>query len=361
MEDTDKIINEKLQLLTIEANDKNTLECSSIKNVISNDAEKFYDEFRKATGLRKMREFCIKYNIIFSQKLTFKELESHVGKMYASQFNVIQQERQLKRKTFDCQKPQPPPFDYYIIIDFECTCWADNTKKVQEIIEFPAVLVDANQKVIVDCFREYVKPKLHPELSEFCVDFTGISQETVDNAKSLPTVIVLFRQWLAKNDLKDPSKYLIVTDGKEDIRRFLNLGLLINNLPFPHELRSFADVKVLFKKYHRKYATLAGMMKHYELEFEGRKHCGLDDAKNIARLVVTMSSQKVKIIPTNRMVPAHYCEEYEATSVISTPPIPTLRTCFYFSRVSRNQYTSKFYITCDECVAGDCEAARFYC
>uniref|UniRef100_A0AC34GJ52 Exonuclease domain-containing protein n=1 Tax=Panagrolaimus sp. ES5 TaxID=591445 RepID=A0AC34GJ52_9BILA len=151
---------------------------------------------------------------------------------------------------------------------------------------------------------------LFPELSEFCVEFTGISQETVDKAKSLPYVIVAFRKWLIKHGLQDPRKYLIVTDGRADISVFLNLGLLINNLPFPHELRSFADIKVLFKKWHTGSAKFLDMMDFYGLIFVGRQHCGLDDAKNIARLVMKMCSRKYPILPTNRMVPAHYSEDF---------------------------------------------------
>jgi ERI1 exoribonuclease 2 len=42
-----------------------------------------------------------------------------------------------------------PQFDFFIIIDFEATCQESNTHFVQEIIEFPAVLVDAEQRQIV--------------------------------------------------------------------------------------------------------------------------------------------------------------------------------------------------------------------
>uniref|UniRef100_A0AC35F1C4 Exonuclease domain-containing protein n=1 Tax=Panagrolaimus sp. PS1159 TaxID=55785 RepID=A0AC35F1C4_9BILA len=327
MEDGDLQLVNKFQVLsvadTVEAENKIT---NSSYQTFLPDSEKLYDEYSNISTLKKMKEFCAKNHILaprnltFSalkyhkmkefcaknhiippKNLTFSALKYHVYKLYASQFTAIQKGRQMKRAEIKDEKYQPP-FDYYIVIDLECTCWADNTKKMQEIIEFPAVLIDAKNKVIVDTFQEYVKPRIHPELSEFCIDFTGISQETVDNAESLHKVIVLFRKWLIKNELKDPRKYLIVTDGREDIRHFLNLGLLINNLPFPHELRCFADIKVLFRKWHNGSSKFLDMMDFYGLKFEGRHHCGLDDAKNIARLVMKMCSRRNKIVPTNKMV-----------------------------------------------------------
>uniref|UniRef100_A0A914Y4C2 Exonuclease domain-containing protein n=1 Tax=Panagrolaimus superbus TaxID=310955 RepID=A0A914Y4C2_9BILA len=135
-----------------------------------------------------MKEFCFRNGIVPPKGLTFSGLKNHVYKLYASQFIPIQKERQMRRHGVADEKYEPS-FDFYVVMDFECTCWVDNTKTMQEIIEFPAVLIDAKEKVIVDTFQEYVKPVLFPQLSDFCVEFTGISQETVDNAKSLPHVI----------------------------------------------------------------------------------------------------------------------------------------------------------------------------
>jgi len=48
-----------------------------------------------------------------------------------------------------------------------------------EIIEFPAVLVDAKKRKIVDHFQAFVKPTINPKLSEFCVQLTGIKQVSI--------------------------------------------------------------------------------------------------------------------------------------------------------------------------------------
>lgn len=66
--------------------------------------------------------------------------------------------------------------------------------------EFPAVLVDLKTHEILSEFHEYVTPIESPKLSEFCVNFTGITQEKIDH-ESVPLQIALlnFGQWLNKS------------------------------------------------------------------------------------------------------------------------------------------------------------------
>lgn len=96
-------------------------------------------------------------------------------------------------------------YDYICVVDFEATCEVDNPSDFHhEIIEFPMVLINTNTLEIVsedfevrlwrssasdciskrvfpflwqvDSFQEYVKPELNPQLSDFCVKLTGITQ-----------------------------------------------------------------------------------------------------------------------------------------------------------------------------------------
>lgn len=48
-----------------------------------------------------------------------------------------------------------------------------------EIIEFPAVLVDAKNRKIIDNFQAFVKPTINPKLSDFCIKLTGITQVNI--------------------------------------------------------------------------------------------------------------------------------------------------------------------------------------
>lgn len=68
--------------------------------------------------------------------------------------------------------------DYFIVIDYECTCDEPQLEN-HEIIEFPAVLVDAKTLNIHSVFHSFVKPIETPILSDYCRNLTGITQEEV--------------------------------------------------------------------------------------------------------------------------------------------------------------------------------------
>mgnify|MGYP001094806803 FL=1 len=54
-----------------------------------------------------------------------------------------------------------------VLVDFECTCEAGrNPGFAYEIIEFPAILIDARTLLIKDVFHTYIKPSERPQLSE---------------------------------------------------------------------------------------------------------------------------------------------------------------------------------------------------
>jgi ERI1 exoribonuclease 2 len=90
------------------------------------------------------------------------------------------------------------PFSFYIVIDFESTCWPD--KRVQnpspEVIEFPAVLYDAKNRIVPDdplsIFHGYVMPTEEPILSKFCTELTGIDQEKVNSGKNKILIFHLY-------------------------------------------------------------------------------------------------------------------------------------------------------------------------
>lgn len=68
--------------------------------------------------------------------------------------------------------------DYFCVVDFEATCWEDQDFKSaeSEIIEFPAVLLNAKSLVKEAEFHSYCRPAINPVLSEFCTSLTGITQ-----------------------------------------------------------------------------------------------------------------------------------------------------------------------------------------
>ncbi|TTE81772.1 Poly(A)-specific ribonuclease PARN [Bagarius yarrelli] len=87
-------------------------------------------------------------------------------------------------------------FSYLIIIDFESTCWREKNNHGQEIIEFPAVLMNTHTGEIESEFHSYVQPQEHPLLSSFCKELTGITQEQVEAGLPLQICLSRFTRWL---------------------------------------------------------------------------------------------------------------------------------------------------------------------
>ncbi|XP_063231148.1 3'-5' exoribonuclease 1-like [Bacillus rossius redtenbacheri] len=188
-------------------------------------------------------------------------------------------------------------FPFYVIVDFEATCEEVNPPNYpHEIIEFPAVLVDTEKQCVVDNFQSFCKPTLNPVLTDFCIALTGITQDQVDSAKPFPEVLADFEKWLSKHKLGMKHKYAIVTDGPWDMGRFLYGQCEISNIPYPSLAKKWINIRKVFSNFYRcKKSCLKLMLEHLQMDFEGRQHCGLDDARNIARILLRLVTDGASI------------------------------------------------------------------
>ncbi|KAF8898235.1 exonuclease [Gymnopilus junonius] len=201
---------------------------------------------------------------------------------------------------------------YLLVLDFEATCWESGTRKNQEIIEFPTLLYDIKEKSVQATFHKYVRPLQDPKLSEFCMELTGISQETVDDAEPFPSVWRSFHSFLERHEVfKDPSAYSFLCCGDWDIRSMLPTQLAYEASVFkdPDALqvqllrpplgdRWINIKKVLQKRHQLKHAKgMMGMLSRLGISHEGRHHSGIDDARNIARIVQKMQEDGWKPSP----------------------------------------------------------------
>uniref|UniRef100_A0A8C6Y201 ERI1 exoribonuclease 2 n=1 Tax=Naja naja TaxID=35670 RepID=A0A8C6Y201_NAJNA len=191
-------------------------------------------------------------------------------------------------------------FDYLIIIDFESTCWKD-IRRCQEIIEFPAVLLNTSNGEIEAEFHMYVQPQEHPTLSEFCMELTGIKQHQVDEGVPLHISLSQFSKWIYKiqkeknivfgSTCAAPEEKLcaFVTWSDWDLGICLHYECKRKQLRKPNILNSWIDLRATYKSfYSRKPQGLNGALKDVGITFEGREHSGLDDSRNTARLAWKM-------------------------------------------------------------------------
>ncbi|KAM3329714.1 hypothetical protein ACQJBY_026635 [Aegilops geniculata] len=199
---------------------------------------------------------------------------------------------------------QVQDFDFFVVVDFELTCVKDGRIFPQEIIEFPAVLVDGATGRIVSAFRRYVRPKHHPVLTEFCRELTGIRQEDVDGGMDLGEALWMHDDWL-KAATAGAGSLAVVTWGDWDCRTMLESECRFKGIEKPSYFDRWINLRVPFQAAlgGGGRVTLQEAVRAAGLDWEGRLHCGLDDARNTARLLVELMLRRVKMTITGSLAP----------------------------------------------------------
>jgi len=187
--------------------------------------------------------------------------------------------------------PLQQRYPHLVVLDFEATC-LENTKIVpQEIIEFPSVLINTSTLEIEDQIQIYVKPVHNPQLSPFCKQLTGIQQQWVDDGVLFEEAYQRYNKWLEeKGLLTNPESFIIITCGDWDLKTMLpgQLQLQPKTPRLPH-FQKWINVKKLFSKCYQSHAPgMVGLLNYFQLDLEGKHHSGIDDCKNIARIVLRM-------------------------------------------------------------------------
>lgn len=193
---------------------------------------------------------------------------------------------------------------YYVVLDFEATCNTVNAPDYpHEIIEFPAILVSSEEKRIVDTFQKYVRPEINPKLSDFCVNLTGIQQETVNAANTFTTVLEEFERWMESHSLFSQNRCILVTDGPWDMAQFFHSQCKVAGVVYPTWAKKWLNIRKAFRSYYKlkMNCNLKAMLETLGMEFEGRPHCGLDDARNIARILLTLIEEHVPLHVNERL------------------------------------------------------------
>lgn len=186
-------------------------------------------------------------------------------------------------------------FDYFLVLDFEATCDAPKNIVPQEIIEFPVLKVNGETFDTESVFHSYVKPKVNPQITQFCTELTGIVQDVVDNEPYFEDVFMNFNLWMKQEGLFEPStKFTFVTCGDWSFKYLLQVQCTGLRFPIPPYMRSWINIKSCFAEVAQTWPrNLNTMLKTCELEYEGRLHSGIDDCKNIAKLIKDLADRGV--------------------------------------------------------------------
>lgn len=170
---------------------------------------------------------------------------------------------------------------YFLVIDLEATCTQTNEfpRDQMEIIEIGAVMVDSATFGIVSEFQSFVRPLRNPTLTEFCQSLTNITQSDVDQAPEFEEVLLKLISWRAAYP-----ENLFCSWGDYDRGQFVR-DCNYHGMEYPFgELH--IDLKSrLAKIRNSRKLGLQAALHAYQLKFDGCHHRGIDDARNIAKLL----------------------------------------------------------------------------
>jgi inhibitor of KinA sporulation pathway (predicted exonuclease) len=171
----------------------------------------------------------------------------------------------------------------FLIIDLEATCAEgkerENYRRASESIELGWVVVNPLYEIEKEG-DELIKPVRNPILTKFCTTLTGIAQSDIDLAPTFPFIMERLKGYLGGNL---QSNYILGSWGDYDNAQLIR-DCAFHSYSYPFGL--YINLKNVFAI--KRKIVPCGLQKALEicgLTFEGQPHCGLDDAKNVVRIV----------------------------------------------------------------------------
>ncbi len=173
------------------------------------------------------------------------------------------------------------PESFYLVIDLEATCDDQGSvpKDEMEIIEVGAVLVEAEGLDPVGEFQTFIKPVRHPQLTPFCTRLTTITQADVDGAPGFRDAMLALRRFVGDREVTFGSW------GDYDRKQF-DQDAQHHRVALPF-LARHKNLKKAFAHHlgEKKLLGMAQALERVGLPLVGTHHRGIDDARNIARLL----------------------------------------------------------------------------
>nr|DBA17725.1 TPA: hypothetical protein GDO54_016054 [Pyxicephalus adspersus] len=179
----------------------------------------------------------------------------------------------------------PQRYHYFLVLDFEATCDKPQIHP-QEIIEFPILKLNGRTMEIESTFHTYVQPVVHPQLTPFCTELTGIIQEMVDGQPTLSQVLE------------------VSVAGVSHIACWLPGQCEYLGLQVADYFKQWINLK---KAYSFAIGTwpkngLLDMNKGMSLQHIGRPQSGIDDCRKIANIMKTLAHRGFIFKQTSRRI-----------------------------------------------------------
>lgn len=196
--------------------------------------------------------------------------------------------------------------DFFLVLDVEGRV---------EILEFPVLLMNAKTLEVVDFFHRFVRPS---EMSEESVNpyiegkygKFGVDRVWHDTAIPFNEVIQQFEDWLAQHQLwgkgqdKRLTRAAFVTCGNWDLKTKVPQQCAVSQLKLAAYFHEWINIKDIFLNFYKRRATgMVTLMKELQIPLLGRHHLGIDDTKNIAKVLQHMLADGVVMQITARRNP----------------------------------------------------------
>ena len=171
--------------------------------------------------------------------------------------------------------------DKIIIIDLEATCWNGKIPdgQVNEIIEIGICVLDTNTGEVTQNEGILINPE-RSEISDFCTGLTTITQALLD-AEGISFVAACTKL----REEYNPKQYTWASYGQYDLN-MLKRQCKLRNMEYPmgaHHINvktTFSEVKGIRKK-----VGMKGALQILDIPLDGTHHRGIDDARNIAKIL----------------------------------------------------------------------------
>jgi inhibitor of KinA sporulation pathway (predicted exonuclease) len=169
----------------------------------------------------------------------------------------------------------------YLVIDLEATCddGGGVPRHEMEIIEIGAVIADGQTLEPRDEFQTFVRPVRHPQLTPFCTQLTSITRQMLADAPGFVEALARLRHFMGSRALR------FCSWGAYD-RNQLRQDAAYHGVELPFG-RDHLNLKTAFGQQSgtTKKFGMGGALRRVGLELRGTHHRGIDDARNIARLL----------------------------------------------------------------------------
>ncbi|XP_010245562.1 PREDICTED: uncharacterized exonuclease domain-containing protein At3g15140 isoform X1 [Nelumbo nucifera] len=181
--------------------------------------------------------------------------------------------------------------DYFLVLDLE--------GKI-EILEFPVVMVDAKTMDVVDFFHRFVQPSKMSQqrINEYIegkYGKLGVDRVWHDTAIPFKEVIQQFESWIAHHRLWERElggplhRAAFVTCGNWDFKTKVPQQCKVSSMRLPPYFMEWINLKDIYLNFYQRRAPgMMTMMKELGIPLLGSHHLGIDDTKNITRVLQHM-------------------------------------------------------------------------